>query len=48
MTSRERQRLETIIAKVETLQNTTKDPVAKDRLGAAKSELLRLWSETGR
>jgi hypothetical protein len=38
-------KLETILAKIETLQNQTSDRGAKDRLGFAKDELLRLFKE---
>ena len=42
MTRAEHKRLETIIGKIERLQNQTPDLGAKDRLGKAKAELLRL------
>jgi hypothetical protein len=42
MTRAEIQKLETILAKIETLQGQTRDFLAKDKLGRAKDELLRL------
>jgi DNA-binding FrmR family transcriptional regulator len=48
MTAIELKRLETILGKVEALQNMTNDGNAKSRLGAAKDELLRLFNEVGR
>jgi hypothetical protein len=42
VTRSEVKKLETILYKIETLQNQTRDFVAKDRLGMAKSELLWL------
>jgi hypothetical protein len=41
MTLRDIKKLETILAKVETLQNQTRDGQIKERLGSAKTELLR-------
>ena len=40
MTKSEIRKLETILAKVETLQIETTDAVAREGLGSAKSELL--------
>lgn len=48
MTKNEIKKLETILAKVETLQNETLDEIAKERLLFAKNELLRLFSEQAR
>lgn len=48
MTPAENKKLDTIIAKLERLQNTTSDEVAKSRLLFAKDELLRLWNEESR
>jgi hypothetical protein len=45
MTRAENKKLGTILAKVEALQNATSDEAAKERLGAAKSQLLRLLNE---
>jgi hypothetical protein len=45
MTIAESKKLHTILAKVETLQNQVSDFYAKERLGAAKAELLRLLSK---
>ena len=45
MSRSEYNKLEAILSKIEALQNETKDPNAKDRLGLAKSELLRLHSQ---
>jgi hypothetical protein len=42
MNASETKKLETIIGKIEQLQNRTKDVRAKDRLQTAKDELLRL------
>ena len=42
MTATEIKKLEAIIGKIETLQNSTKNRTAKDRLGVAKTELLRI------
>jgi len=43
MTKREQQMLDTILGKLEYLQNKTKDERAKERMMAAKNELLRLY-----
>lgn len=48
MTPAEIKRLDTILAKVEALQNQTQDRAAKGRLGLAKDELLRLYNEQPR
>lgn len=48
MTGAEEKKLETILAKVETLQNQTKDRALRERLGVAKDELLRALREAGR
>lgn len=48
MTAAEFKKLETIIAKIETLQGQTADPNAKGRLQSAKSELIRLTQEVRR
>lgn len=45
MTNQEIKKLETIIGKLENLQNTTDDKVARGHLQKAKSELLRLLSK---
>ena len=45
MTMKEIKKLETILAKIETLQNQISDQNAKERLEGAKSELLRLHRE---
>ena len=45
MTSREVRKLETILARIETLQAMTRDAGARDRLDTAKTELLRLLRE---
>lgn len=42
MTQIEIKKLETILAKLETLQNITKDAEAKSRMLTAKNELLRI------
>lgn len=42
MTQAETAKLETILAKIEMLQNATKDRDAQERLQTAKSELLRI------
>lgn len=44
MTFTETKKLEIILEKIEALQNSTKDINAKDRLGTAKSELIRLYN----
>lgn len=43
MTRAEKLKLETILAKVEALQNQTNDLDLKQRLADAKTELLRAW-----
>jgi hypothetical protein len=43
MTKSEFKKLETILAKVENLQGRTTDAQLKERLNAAKTELLRAW-----
>jgi hypothetical protein len=48
VTRSEVKKLETILYKVETLQNKTRDFVAKHRLGMAKDELLRLLRDQER
>lgn len=48
MTPNECARLDTILAKIEALQNATADENARSRLGTAKGELLRLWNESRR
>ena len=48
MTRQETQKLHTILAKVESLENQTDDRAARGRLNAAKSELLRCLSECGK
>lgn len=46
MTKAEIRKLETILARVETLQLQTNDVNARGRLGQAKTELLRLLGES--
>lgn len=48
MTPAENKKLDTIIAKLERLQNETADDAAKSRMLFAKDELLRLWNEENR
>lgn len=45
MTKAEEKKLETILAKTETLQNQTHDYVLRERLGAVKSDMLRALRE---
>lgn len=45
MTRSEFKKLETILAKIELLQNSVSDSTANERLMTAKNELLRLHSE---
>lgn len=47
MTKTEEKKLETILAKTETLQNQTKDRALRERLGVAKGEMLRAIRECG-
>lgn len=42
MTQRDWKKLNTILAKLETLQNETLDKDARERMQTAKSELLRI------
>jgi FKBP-type peptidyl-prolyl cis-trans isomerase 2 len=44
MTFSESKRLENILAGIEKLQKQTRDIAAKDALGRAKSELIRLFN----
>lgn len=44
MTAKEVRKLETILGKVEALQNETADLNARERLQEAKSALLRLYA----
>lgn len=48
MTPGQIKKLDTILAKIETLQNQTEDRSAKGRLGLAKDELLKLYNEQPR
>ncbi len=43
MTKQEIKSLDSIIARLEILQNKTNDREAKDLMGKAKSELIRLY-----
>lgn len=48
MNKAEEKKLETILAKVETLENQTNDRALRGRLLCAKDELLRALREGGR
>lgn len=45
MSVSELKKLGVILAKLESLQNQVSDGCARDKMGRAKDELLRLWNE---
>jgi hypothetical protein len=48
MTANDKRSLDSIIGRIEALENRTADVSAKSRLRSAKDELLRLYSEQRR